>query len=171
MLKWGRSRCEVAQREPVRRGRIVQTRSTWKHVCILLVSAADADEVLTTVAGVRSESTQLQECEVFKCVADTKGHPCRQSSARESATKPKRNRAQPRIVIPEYGFALRVSEHYASTPCTRTQRLMINSMMSKCRTRQPESYDTLSAFLHDWLERGGWTETPTDPRLNHGWCW
>ena len=26
------SRCEVAQREPVRRGRIVQTRSTWKHV-------------------------------------------------------------------------------------------------------------------------------------------
>ena len=26
----------------------------------------DADEVLTTVAGVRSEPRQMQECEVFK---------------------------------------------------------------------------------------------------------
>ena len=34
-----------------------------------------------------------------------------------------------------------------------------------------ESCDTLSALLHDWLERGVWTEPPTDPRLNDGWCW
>ena len=83
----------------------------------------------------------------------------------------KRNRAQPRIVIPENADAMSVSEHYASTPCTRTQRLMINSMMSKCRTRQPESCDTSSASVHDWLERGVWTEPPTDLRLKDGWCW
>ena len=67
--------------------------------------------------------------------------------------------------------AVRVSEHYASTPCTRTQRLTINRIVSKCRTRQPESCNTLSAFLHDWLERGAWTEPPTDLRLNDGRCW
>ena len=48
---------------------------------------------------------------------------------------------------------------------------MINSMVSKCRTRQPESCDTLSASVHDWLERGEWTEPATDLRLNDGWCW
>ena len=48
---------------------------------------------------------------------------------------------------------------------------MINSMMSRCRTRQPESYDTLSAFFHDWLEKGVWAKPPTDLRLNDGWCW
>ena len=58
----------------------------------------------------------------------------------------KRNEAQPRIVIPECADDMRVSEHYASTPCTRTQRFTINRMVSKCRTRQPESCDTLSAF-------------------------
>ena len=43
MLKQGHSRREEAQREPVRRWRIV-----------------------ATVAGVRSEPSQVQECEVFK---------------------------------------------------------------------------------------------------------
>ena len=60
--------------------------------------------------------------------------------------KAKRDKAQPRIVTPECADAMRVSEDYASTPCTRTKRLMINRVMSKCRTRQPESCD-------DWLER------------------
>ena len=41
MLKRGQSRCVVAQREPVRRERIVQTKSIWKYAWILLVSAAD----------------------------------------------------------------------------------------------------------------------------------
>ena len=85
--------------------------------------------------------------------------------------KAKRDEAQPRIVTGECADAMRVSEHYASTPCTRTQRLTINRMVSKCRTRQPESCDTLSAFLHDWLERGVWAEPPTDLRLNDGRCW
>ena len=85
--------------------------------------------------------------------------------------KAKRDKAQPRIVTPECADAMRISEHYASTPCTRTQRLTINRMVSKCRTRQPESCDTLSAFVHDWLERGVWTEPSTDLRLNDGPCW
>ena len=29
----------------------------------------------------------------------------------------------------------------------------------------------LSASVHDWLERGVWTEPQTDLRLNDGWCW
>ena len=82
--------------------------------------------------------------------------------------KAKRERAQPRIAAPECADAMRVSEHFASTPCTRTQRLMINRMMSKCRTRQLESCDTSSAFFHDWLERGVWTEPPTEFRLDDG---
>ena len=131
----------------------------------------DADEVLATVAGVRSEPTQLQECEVFKWCGRYKRSSMQTVISTRMPHEAKRNRAQPRIVIPEYANAMRVSEHYESTPCTRTQKLMINSMMSRCRTRQPESYDTLSAFLHDWLERGVWTEPPSDPRLNGGWCW
>ena len=131
----------------------------------------DANEVLTTVAGVGSEPTQMQECEVFEWRHRSKRSSIETVISTRMSYKAKRNRAQPSIVMPEYADAMRVSEHYASTLCTRTQRLMINSMMSKCRTRQPESYDTLSAFFHDWLERGVWTELPTDPRLNDGWCW
>ena len=117
----------------------------------------DADEVVATVAGVRSEPTPLQECEVFKRRRRYKRSSMQTVISTRMPHDAKRNRAQPRIVIPEYADAMRVSEHYASTPCTRTQRLMINSTMSKCRTRKPESYDMLTAFLHDWLERGVWT--------------
>ena len=170
MLKRGQNRCEVTQREPVRRGRIVQTRSTWKHT-VDECRRCDADEVLVTVARVGSEPTQMQECDVFKWRRRSKRSSMEAVISTRMLHEAKRNRAHPRIVIPEYADAMRVSEHHASTPCTRTQRLMINSMMSRCRTRQPESYDTLSAFLHDWLERGVGTEPPTDPRLNDGWCW
>ena len=156
--------------------------STWEdcadkintEACVNTVGECrrcDADGVLATVAGVRSEPTTLQECEVFKWRRRYKRSSMQTVISTRTPQEAKRNRAQPRIVIPEYTDAVRVSEHYASTPCTRTQRLMINSMMSRCRTRQPESYDTLSAFLHDRLERGVWTEPPTDPRLNGGWCW
>ena len=150
-LKWGQSRCEEAQRE---------TSSTWKdcadkinmEVCLDALGKCrrcDDDEVLATVAGVRSEPTQMQECEVFKWRRGYK------RSSRETVIstimshKAKRDEAQPRIVTSECADAMRVSEHYTSTPCTRTKRLMINIMMSKCRTRQQESCDTLSAFLSD----------------------
>ena len=55
----------------------------------------DADEVLATVAGVRSEPTQMQECEVFKwrCRYKKKSHPWRQSSARECPAKPKETKS------------------------------------------------------------------------------
>ena len=131
----------------------------------------DADEVLATVAGVRSEPTQMQECEVFKWRRRYKRSSMETVISTRMSHKAKRNKAQPRIVIPECADAMRVSEHCTSTPCTRTQRLMINSLVSKCRTRQPESCDTLFAFLHDWLERGVWAEPPTDLRLNDGQCW
>ena len=49
----------------------------------------DADEVLATVAGVRSEPHRCKSAKCFGDVADTKGHPCRQSSARECPTKPR----------------------------------------------------------------------------------
>ena len=131
----------------------------------------DTDEVLATVAGVRSEPTQLQECEVFKWRRRYKRSSVQTVISTRMHHEVKRNRAQPRIVIPEYADAMYVSEHHASTPCTRTQRLMINSIMSKCRTRQPKSYDKLSAFPHDWLEGGVWTELPTNLRLNDACCW
>ena len=62
-------------------------------------------------------------------------------------------------------------EGRASTLRTRTMQSVINRMMSKCRTRQLESCDTLSAFFHAWLERGVRLEPPKDPRLSDGWRW
>ena len=128
----------------------------------------DADEVLATVAGVRSELTQVQECEVFKRRRRYKRSSMETVISTRMSHEAKRNKTQPRIVMLECADAMRVSEHYPSTPCTRTQRLMINNVVSKCRTRQPESCDTSSASVHDWLERGVWTEPPTDFRLNDG---
>ena len=139
--------------------------STWEdcadkinmEVCLNTVGECrrcDTDDVLATVARVGSEPTQMQECEVFKWRRRSKRSSMETVISTRLSHEVKRNKAQPRNVTPECADAMRVSEHHASTPCTRTQRLMINRMMSKCRTRQPESYDTLSAFLHDWLERG-----------------
>ena len=131
----------------------------------------DADEVLATVAGVRSEPTQVQECEVFKWRRRYKRSSLETVISTRMSHKAKRDKAQPKNLTSDCADAMRVSEHYASTPCTRTQRLTINNMVSKCRTLQPESCDTLFASVHDWLERGVWTEPPTDLRLNDGRCW
>ena len=135
MLKWRQSRCEVAQKEPVRRGRIVQTRSTWKHVWILLVSAED----VTLMKFWRQlPESELQECEVFKWRRRYKKVIHADSHQHENA--PRSQEKQSTAKNCDTRDAMRVSEHYVSTPCTRTQRL-IKSMMSKCRTRQPESFD------------------------------
>ena len=167
-MRWrrcqGQSRCEEAQK---------RTSSTWEdcadkinmEVCLDTTGECrrcDADDVLATVAGVRSEPTQMQECEVFKWRRRYKRSSMETVISTRMSHKAKRDKAQPRIVTPECADVMRVSEHHASTPRTRTQRLMINRMMSKCRARQPESCDTLSAFLHDWLERNVWAEPPTD---------
>ena len=78
--------------EPVRSG-TKRTSSTWEDCADKINMEAflntpgecrrcDADEVLVRVAGVRSEPTQMQECEVFKWRRRYKCHPWRQSSAR-----------------------------------------------------------------------------------------
>ena len=85
--------------------------------------------------------------------------------------KATRDETQLRVVTLEYADAMRVPEHYASTLRTRTLQSIISRMMSKCRTRQLESYDTLSAFFYAWLERGVQMKSPKDPRLSDGWRW
>ena len=60
---------------------------------------------------------------------------------------------------------VRWPEHYASTLRTRALRSVISRMMSKCRTRQLDSRDTLTAFFRELLERGVRVQSPK------GWCW
>ena len=59
--------------------------------------------------------------------------------------------AQLRVVIHEYADAMRVLEHHASTPRTRTLQSIISRMMSKCRTRQLESCDSKRSQIQRWL--------------------
>ena len=84
--------------EPVRSG-TKRISSTWedcagkinREACLNAVDErrrCDADEVLARVAGVRSEPTQMS-AECSSGAADTKGHPWRQSSARERPIKPR----------------------------------------------------------------------------------
>ena len=126
----------------------------------------DAVETLSwcaTVGGIRTE----QECEMFRWP-----HKYEKSSMQTvicTTTRAKRDEAQLRVVTHEYTDAMCVPEHYASTLSTRTLRSVISRMMSKCRTRQLESCDTLSAFFHAWLERGVQMKSTKDPRLSDGW--
>ena len=148
--------------ESVQRG-TKRTSSTWEN-CVdkINMEVCDADEGLATVAGVRSEPTQMQECEVFKWRRRYKRSSMETVISTRMSHKAKRGKARPRIVTPECADAKRVPEHYARILRTRTLQSVISRVMSKCRTRQPVSFDTLSAFLHAWLERGVWTEPPTD---------
>ena len=75
------------------------------------------------------------------------------------------------VVTHEYGDAMRVLEHHASKLRTRALQSVISRVMSKCRTRQLESCDTLSAFFRAWLARGVRMKPPKDPRLSDGWRW
>ena len=120
-----------------------------------------------TVGGIRTE----QECGMFR-----RRHEYEKSSMQivistTTFHRAKRYEAQLRVVTHEYADATRVPEHYASTLRTRTLQSIISSMMSKCRTRQLESCDTLSAIYYAWLERGVQRKSPKDPRLSDGWCW
>ena len=89
----------------------------------------------------------------------------------KTSHKAKGDEVQPRVMTHEHADAMLAPEHYASTPRTRALRSVISRMMSKCRTRQLESCGTLSAFFHDWLQRGVRAESPKDLRLRDGWCW
>ena len=116
----------------------------------------DAGETLswyTTVGGIRTE----QECE--------RRHEYEKSSISTTTShRARRDEAQLRVVTHDYADAMRVPEHYASTLRTRTLQSVTSRVMSKCRTRQLESCDTLSAFFHAWLERGVRMKPPKDPR-------
>ena len=83
----------------------------------------------------------------------------------------KRDGTQPRVVTPEYADAMRVLVHHASTLRTRALGSVTSRMMPKCRARQLESCDALSAFFYPWLERGVRVKPPKDPGLSDGWCW
>ena len=117
----------------------------------------DAVEILdwhATVGGIRTEPMQIQECGMFR-----RRHKYEKSSMQTvisttTSHNAKRDETQTRVVTREYADA----DHHASTLRTRALRSVISRMMSKCRTRQLESCNTLSAFFHAWLERGVWGE-------------
>ena len=130
----------------------------------------DAVETLswyTTVGGIRTE----QECEMFRRRHEYEKSSMQTVMSTTTSHRAKRDETQPRVVTHEYADAMRVPEHYASTLRTRTLQSVISRMMSKCRTRQLESCDTLSAFFHAWLEGGVQMKFPKDPRLRDGWRW
>ena len=110
-----------------------------------------------------AESRQSKyRCKNARCsdgVTSTKSHP-----------RSKRDETQPRTVTLEFADVMCAPEHHASTLRTRALRSVNNRMMSKCRTRQLQSCDTLSAFFHAWLERGVGVKPPKDPRLSDGLC-
>ena len=130
----------------------------------------DAVETLgwyATVGGIRTE----QEFEMFRWRHEYEKSSMQTVISTTTSHRAKRNEAQLRVVTHEYADAMRVPEHYASTLCTRTMRAVISSVMSKCRTRQLESCDALSAFFHAWLKRRVQMKSPKDPRLSNGWRW
>ena len=106
----------------------------------------DAVETLSwyaTVGGIRTE----QECEMFRWRHEYEKSSMQTVISTTTSHRAKRDEAQLRVVTHEYVDAMRVPEHYASTLRTRTLQSVISRVMSKCRTRQLESCDTLSAFF------------------------
>ena len=112
----------------------------------------DAVETLSwyaTVGGIRTE----QECDMFRRRHEHEKSSMQTVISTTTSHKAKRDETQLRVVSHEYADAMRVSEHYACTLRTRTLQSIISRMMSKCRTSQLESCDTLRAFFYAWLER------------------
>ena len=130
----------------------------------------DAVETLSWYATVGKIRTE-QECEMFRRRHEYDKSSMQTVISMTTSHRAKRDEAQLRVVTHEYADAMRVPEHYVNTLRTRTLRSFISRMMSKCRTRQLESCDTLSAFFHAWLERGVRMKPPKDPRLSDGWRW
>ena len=122
----------------------------------------DAVETLSwyaTVGGIRTE----QECEMFRWRHEYGKSSMQTVISMTTSHRAKRDEAQLRVVTNEYADAMRVP--------ARTMQSLISRVMSKCRTRQLELCDTLSAFFHGWLERGVRMKPPKDPRLSDGWRW
>ena len=134
----------------------------------------DAVETLSwyaTVGGIWTEQILVQEREMFKRRYKYEKSSMQTVISTTTSHRAKRDEAQLRAVTHEYADAMRVPEHYASTLRTRTLQSVISRMMSKCRTRQLESCDTLSALFHAWLERDVQMKSPKDLRLSDGWRW
>ena len=134
----------------------------------------DAVETLSwsaTVGGIKTEQIQVEECEMFRRRHKYEKPSMQTVTSTTTSPKAKRDETQLRVVTHEYADAMRIPEHYASTPHTRALRSVTSRMVSKCRTRQLGSCDTLSAFFHAWLERGVLMKPPKDPRSRDGWRW
>ena len=125
---------------------------TDREVCPDIIGETcncDALEMLSwyaTVGGVETERIQVQECEMLR-----RRHKYEKSSMQtvistSTSHKAKRDETQLRVVTHEYADAMCAPEHHASTLRTRALESVISRVMSKCRTRQLESCDTLSAF-------------------------
>ena len=130
----------------------------------------DAIEILgwyATVGGIRTE----QEFQMFRRRHEYEKSSTQTVISTTTSYKDKRDEAQLRVVTHEYADAMRAPEHHASTLRTRTLQSIISRMMSKSRTRQLESCDTLSAFFYAWLERSVQMKSPKDSRLSDGWRW
>ena len=133
----------------------------------------DAGEVLgqnVTVAGIRSDTTQMQKCEMFKRRREYENLST-ETHQHENVSEAKRDEVQSRVVTHKYADAMLAPEHYASNPRTWALRSVISRMMSKCRTCQLASCDSLPAFFHDWLERGVQAESLKALGLSDGWRW
>ena len=122
------------------------------------------------VGGIKTEQIQVQECEMFRRCHKHEKSSMPTINSTTTSHKAKRDETQPRIVTLECADSMCAPEHHACTLKTRALRPVISRMMSKCRTRQLESRDTLSAFFHAWLEKGVWVKPPKDPGLSDGWC-
>ena len=133
----------------------------------------DAVETLSwhaTIGGIKTGQIQVQEYEMFRWCDKYGNSSMQRLISTTTSHKTKRDETQPRIVTLEYADAMCAPEQNASTLRTRALRSVISRMMSKCRTRQLESCDTLSAFFHACLERVVWVKPPKDPRLSDGRC-
>ena len=127
----------------------------------------DAVEILSwyaTVGGIKTGQIQVQECEMFRRPHKYAKSSMQTVTSKTTSHKAKRDETPPRVVTHEYADAM------CAPPRTRALRSVIRRMMSKCRTRQLESCDTLSAIFHAWLERGVWVKPPRDPRLIDDRC-
>ena len=148
MLEWNQRWCEEVQGESVRCGD--RADQIDMEVCPDITGECcnrDAVEALSwyvTPGGIRTE----QECEMFRRRHEYEKSPMQTVISTTTSHKGKKDETQPRVVTHECADAMRVPEHCASTPRTQALKSVISRTMSKCRTRQLQSCNTLSAFFH-----------------------
>ena len=123
-----------------------------------------------TIAGIRTELTQMQEFGVFEWKRKSEKPPNEKVTSTKMFHKAKGDDVRSRIVAREFADGVFAPEHHAGTPPTWALKLVI-SLVSKGRTRQLASHDVSVAFFHAWLERGVWVKPPKDLRLSDDRHW